>query len=366
MKKVVYIISDIDKALAFEWTALGLRSKFDLTFILIGRKESSLSIFLRKQEIPIHEVSDAQYHTWWNKFSRIYYLLRQENPDAVHTHLWRANLLGLTTAWLLGIKKRIYTRHHALVHYREHPQGRKWDRLCNLLATHIIAISKNVEEILIDLDKANPAKIHLIHHGFDLSASDAAKREALRVRYNLKIQDKPVIGVISRYVEWKGIQYVIPAFKNLKKEFPQAKLVLANAHGSYAGEIKRLLKELPEDSFVEIEFENDLATLYELFDVFVHVPVDAQVEAFGQTYVEALVAGIPSVFTLSGIAREFIKHKSNAWVVDFEDSEQIAGGIRQILQDDRLRHGLIREGQLSAKAFSLERFILALEKIYAD
>jgi glycosyltransferase involved in cell wall biosynthesis len=369
VKKITYIISDIDKALAFEWVAMGLKEKFDLSFILIGKAESKFSFFLKEHSIRYCEINDQEFPSRIQKWIQLFWILKREKPNIVHTHLWNANLLGLSSAWVLGIKQRIYTRHHATTHYREFPSGRKWDVLCNTLATHIVAISKNVEEILIEWDKADAKKIRLIHHGFDLTyfkSITPTRVEALRTKYALTKNTSPVIGVISRYMQWKGIQYILPAFKKIREEYPNAKLVLANAHGNYASIIKKSLQSLPVGSFIEIKFEEDLAALYRIFDVFVHVPIDAHAEAFGQTYVEALVTRTPSVFTLSGIAREYIVHKQNAWVVDFQNSDQIVEGINALLNDKTLREQLKQQGEGSVQQFSLEGYILALEKLYTD
>jgi glycosyltransferase involved in cell wall biosynthesis len=170
--------------------------------------------------------------------------------------------------------------------------------------------------------------------------------------------------VISRYTEWKGIQYIIPAFAEIKKSFPNATLILANAQGDYEASILSLLTKIPVQAYREIKFEEDLAALYNLFDVFIHVPVDEHVEAFGQTYVEPLVAGIPSIFTRSGIAREFITHRQNAWLVDFRNSPQIVEGAITILNDTELRTILIANGRESVKKFSLQDYLLKLENLY--
>jgi glycosyltransferase involved in cell wall biosynthesis len=367
MTRIVCIISDIDKALSFEWIAQNLKSKFDLRFILIAKEGSEFSYFLKRHSIRFYEVGnhESRIRKWW----LVLRILQGERPSIVHTHLWQANLLGLSASWLLRIKKRIYTRHHATVHYQEHPSGRKWDLLCNFLATEIIAISENISEILIRWDKANPKKIKLIYHGFDFDYfNNVSNRQtnALRAKQNLQKNDSPVIGVISRYMEWKGIQYIIPAFQKVLIQFPAAKLILANAHGSYKAEIKQLLTSLPPQSFVEIQFEEDLAALYKIFDVFVHVPIGPHVEAFGQTYIESLASGVPSVFTLSGIAREFVEHDFNAWVVDYKNSDQIAAGITKVLVDKNYRQMLSVNGLKSVQKFSLETHILALERLYKE
>jgi len=74
--------------------------------------------------------------------------------------------------------------------------------------------------------------------------------ELIKTKYNFEGYN-PVIGVISRFTEWKGVQYIIPAFKLLLDEYPHAKLVLANATGDYENEINNLLMQLPADSYVK-------------------------------------------------------------------------------------------------------------------
>jgi glycosyltransferase involved in cell wall biosynthesis len=367
-KKIVYIISDIDKALSFEWIAQKLVDRWNLVFILIGDKKTQLALFLAKESVPFYEISDAQHRNWFSKWAKIFRLLSSLKPDAVHTHLWRANLLGLSASWILRIKKRIYTRHHALVHYQEFKRGRAGDLLCNFCATHIIAISKNIQHILIDRDKASAKKIEVIYHGFDLNYFENVKEEriqALKSKYQIS-QSALIVGVIARYQEWKGIQYIIPAFKKLLHDYPLAHLVLANANGNFKSEIQAALGTLPKDKFTEINFESDLASLYRIFNVYVHVPIDSESEAFGQTYVEALAAGIPSVFTLSGVASEFIVHEKNALVAEFKDSESVYSCINRLLSDESLRKTLITNGKKSVEKFSLERMVQGLENLYSQ
>jgi glycosyltransferase involved in cell wall biosynthesis len=366
-RKVVYIVSDVDKALAFEWTALHLSAKVDLVFILIGSENSALARYLLSISVKYFEVPDAKYSMSIRKWFRIFSILKSERPAVVHVHLWRAMLLGLSVAWLLGVKKRILTRHHATLHHREYPAGLKWDKLCNWLATDIIAISQNVKEILERLEQVKPSKIHIIPHGLDLNYFrnvDSASKAQLKKKYNLSDSDKPVVGVISRYTLWKGIQYIIPAFAKLLIDYPHAHMVLANAQGDYAAVVKELLKQLPRHSYTEIEFEKDLGLLYSVFDVFVHTPIDENSESFGQTYVEALAAGVPSVFSLSGIASEFIEHEKNGLVVGHENSNDIYFSLKMILQNEALKKSLVENGLLSVRKFDLSIMIDKLMVLY--
>lgn len=367
--KITYIISRIDKALAFEWIAQFLdKEKFDLEFILINTKPSDLALHLNSNHIPCKEFIFHNKLGLLLIFSKILVRLINQPTQIVHTHLFEANIIGLTCAWLLRINRRIFTRHHAMIHHADYPQGLKWDKYCNSIATDIIAISNNVKNILIEKDRASVDKISLIHHGFDLLEFQNVGQDRIQKvknKINLSDTDGPVVGVISRYTYWKGIQYIIPAFQALLKIHPRAVLILANAHGDYKSEIKQLLNQLPKENYKEIIFENDLPALYKIFDIYVHTPIDEEVEAFGQTYVEALAAGVPSIFTLSGVAIEFIKNDSNALVVPFKNSEEIFKAIINLLDSSDQKEQLSTKGKKDvAHGFTIQQNIGELESLY--
>ncbi|MBD3660936.1 MAG: glycosyltransferase family 4 protein, partial [Arenibacter algicola] len=281
-------------------------------------------------------------------------------------HLFHASLFGLIAAKLSGIKERIHSRHHATFHHEYFPHAVKYDRLINYLSTVIVAISNNVKSILIEKENVNYKKIKVIEHGFDLKAFSNVSVDRVKNiyhKYNIPTKDI-IIGSIARYISLKGHQYLIQAFQQIYRENKGFHLILANANGPDREEIKWFLNQLPEDSYTEIAFEEDLFALYQSFDVFVHIPINKEVEAFGQTYVEALAAGIPAVFTWSGIATDFIVDGKNAVVVDYKNADQVSEGILKILNDKGFSQGLIEKGKDSVKAFSIDRMMLQLIELY--
>jgi glycosyltransferase involved in cell wall biosynthesis len=367
--KITYILSNIDKAIAFEWITDKInKQQFELSFIIYHSSESYLYNWLKEKEIECYFIPHYGKKSYLTTFFKTLQLLKKIKPSVVHSHLFDANLIGLAAAKILRIKKRIYTRHHSTYHHQYFPKAVKWDKLANKMATDIIAISKNVESVLVEKENVPTIKITLIHHGFDLIKFDKISQEeinSLRLKYNLTPNNTPIIGVISRYIKWKGVQFIIPAFKKLLIEYPNAKLILANATGPNKTFIKSILqKELAPNQYIEIPFEPNLFALYQLFDIYVHTPIDNHVEAFGQTYVEALASGIPSVFTVSGIANEFIIDKNNALIVDYKNSEEIYRAITNVLNDKELTNSLIENGKKSVTQFNLNLFIQKLEALY--
>lgn len=370
MCKVTYILSDIDRAIAFEWIVEGLsREDVSLSFILLNSSDSYIEKWLRERKIPCYFIRIKTKKDIISGFFKVIRILRKIKPDIVHSHLFKANLVGLSAAWILRIKKRIYTRHHSTFHQDYHPEAVKWDKLANFLATDVIAISGNVRNTLISNEHVSPQKIQLIPHGFDLRAfEDASHTDLLEIKskYNLVENDSPVVGVVARFIRWKGIQYIIPAFKKFLNPYPNAVLILANANGPDKSFLEELLKhQIPSKNYREIGFEKDLFLLYKMFDLYIHVPIDNKIEAFGQTYVESLAAGVPGIFTLSGIANDFIQDRKNALVVNYKNSDEIFDAMLTLMTNEQLKKSLINEGRNSVKQFDLPIFINNLNALYA-
>lgn len=208
-----------------------------------------------------------------------------------------------------------------------------------------------------------------IPHGFDLDYFTNYNIEilnCLQKNYNPKDQ-RPVIGVISRFTAYKGIQYIIPAFQKLLKLYPNALLMMFNARGDYEKELNSLLQTLPSNNFVKIDFETNLSEIYRLFNVYVHVPDSYYSEAFGQTYIEALASNVPSIFTLSGIAHETIEHQKNAFVVDYKNTDQIYTGLVEILTNTELSQNLkANNSENKLEEFTIKKFINKLEILYSS
>lgn len=367
-KKLCIIVSNVNKALAFEWVVNNLdNNQFDLYILLLNRGNSELEKFLSINHIWFQRIVLIGKKDYPRCLLTISRALKQLKPDIIHTHLRDADLLGQLAAFILRVPRRIYTRHSSTFNHIYHKNSVIADRLVNYLATDIVAISEVTKNTLVNMENVPSRKISLIHHGFDIESFqrvDAARVNDLRKKYYLDDR-KIIVGVISRYTEWKGYQYMIPAFAKLAADFNDMHFIFANANGDYSAQVKQLLNIcLPVQTYTEIAFESDLQALYQLLNVYVHAPVDDTIEAFGQTYVEALAAGIPSVFTRSGVANEFIVHEQNALVVPHKNSDEIYKAVSRLLTDENLRDKLVTNGRRSVRRFDLDASIDKLTALY--
>ena len=371
MINIAYIISQVSHSSLFEWTAMLLdREKYKLTFILMHEQETPFELFLRKEKFNVYRIDFKSKYDIPKCTIHIRNILKKEKIRIVHTHLFEGGLAGMAAAKLAGIPKRIHTRHDATIHHDFHPGAVKYDKVINGLATKIIAITRNVKKILVEMENVPESKVTIIHHGFKLEnfseVSDERKNK-ITAAYFPKGKPGFVIGAVSRFIEWKGLQYLIPAFAEIHRANPDTHLLLANAQGPYEAELDKLLEQLPQGSYTKIFFEKDIAALYRLMDVFVHVPVDAQSEAFGQVYIEAMAAGVPSVVTLSGIAPDFIIDGKHALVVPYRDSKAIAEKTAMLQKDPALgKYLAANAAEAITTEFSIGRMIAELERCYDE
>ncbi len=366
--KITTILFSIDKAKEFEWYIDEIdRNRFEISFISINEKEEThLKKYCDAHVVPFYHVPYQSKKDVFQAIIKTRKILKKLKPDIAHSHIFEGGLIGVTAAWLAGIKNRIYTRHYSDFHHVYFPNGLKYDRWINKKSTHIVAVSEIVKEIVVEKEQVEKQKVSVIHHGVRIEKNDLKIDERIQaIKHRNKVpKNKKILGVVSRYSKIKGIQHIIPAFKKLNEENSNLHLVLANAKGDYKNEIETLLQTLPSDSFTEILFEQDNEALFKVFDVFVHVPVSREAEAFGQIYIEALKFGIPSIFTLSGIANEFIKDEENALVVEHENTKAIQTAVERLLKNDKLRENLIENGRKSVEGFTTMKKTKALEELY--
>lgn len=365
--KLCYIISDVDSSHMLEANIRFIdHAKYELEVIFLAAKVPALHNSLKADGFSVRYLQCRGKQDLLPLVLKLTKVFGEIKPDIVHTHLFNASIAGLTAAKIKGVKNRINTRHHSVESHLYHPHAVYYDKFVNALSTRIVAITDLVARILIETEKVAPEKVTVVRHGFDWKHFDEALNspDNLKEKYGLT-ENYPVVGVISRFIHWKGVQYIIPAFEQLLEKYPNAKLVLANAVGSYKPEIEKLLEEINPDNRRVIEFESKIFDLYKSFDVFVHAPIGENYEAFGQVYVEAPAMNVPSIFTLSGVANDFIKDKFNALVVPFEDSEAIYKALVSILENESLKRSLIENGKISTREnFHIDKMIEGLDRIY--
>ena len=252
-----------------------------------------------------------------------------ERPGLVYCSGRLATIFGIFLSRLCLIPNRVFTRHHGLeIQASKLILPQIIEMLTNRFATKIVAISGLARDTLIS-ENVNPFKITVIHNGIDLEQALSVRQ--LRQRQNESENKDLIIGVVSRLTYWKGVQHTAIAFERILEMYPNAKLEIYGSKMDSYADILRILSKLPISRYQFFEPDGDIFSKYQNFDLFIHVPTGLNEEAFGLVYLEALAAGVPSIFTRSGILNE-LDVGSAAVIIDYQDSSGIEMAAKKFFE----------------------------------
>ncbi len=293
--------------------------------------------------------------------------LKSRDVQVVHGHGVEGTMVGLIAALTAGIQERIHTRHHATMHHEGGPRrGVLVDRVTNGLSTTIIATCSNVSNCLTNLENVDPVKIRTLELRLDVEefgkVSDS-RVAAMRSRYEL-LPSQTIVGMITRFVWWKGVEYGLEAFTRFLTVDPDAVLVIAKPIGPHESVVRPLLDAIPGRNYRLIEHEQDIAALYKTFDFLVHLPVTAGAEGWGQVYVEAMAAGVPLVCTRSGIGNDLLVDGENCVLADYRDADETFDGLVQLASDEPLRSLIVANGRRDAMRYARTPDLNTLDFLY--
>jgi glycosyltransferase involved in cell wall biosynthesis len=156
----------------------------------------------------------------------------------------------------------------------------------------------------------------------------------------------------GRFIERKGIDFLLRAWKNLEDDFPDARLVLLG-EGPLLPEMKRLASELGIEG--SVEFRGHVPVVRDLLraaDIFV---LPSLQEGMPNSLLEAMACGLPPVGTRIGGVEDIVTDGENGVLVEAGDAAGLAAGLRRLLADDDLtRHMAARARQTIRDFYTLD------------
>lgn len=238
-----------------------------------------------------------RYHKNLDKFFREHH----NDYTVVHMHMGSlSSIAPLYYAKKYDIGTRIFHSHSSEctgMHNKLLHALNKF-RIVNL-ATHYFACSEMARTWAYVGTKAYD-KSQVITNGIELKKFRYNSEIRNRLRNELKVKDKFVIGHIGTFNEIKNHAFLIRLFKRIHTSHPESALILVG-EGSLLNKSYELTKELGlEDSVLFLGRRNDVKDLLQAFDIFV---MPSLFEGLPFTLIEAQASGLPIV-TSTGVPIE--------------------------------------------------------------
>jgi phosphatidylinositol alpha-mannosyltransferase len=209
-----------------------------------------------------------------------------------------------------------------------------------------IAVSEVVQGYLMP---DFPGDYRIIPNGIDLERFSAPALQPIEQFDDGKLN----ILFVGRLEKRKGFRYLLRAFAQIKKAFPETRLMVV---GAYDKEDKAPFvlytrqHRLRDVRFIGLVSEDDLPRYYRTCHVF--CAPSTGFESFGLILLEAMAAGRPIVASDIDGYRGVLEDGQEGLLVQPEDERCLADALVRLLQDPALRERMGRQGQAKAADYS--------------
>lgn len=269
--------------------------------------------------------------------------VRRIKPAIIHTHLYRANILGRIVGKVCGIP--------VISSQQSIDLWRKWyhiklDALTARWCSKIVANSVYTSKLIEEQEKIASEKIEVVYAGL---------AEDWYIKENLYKKEK-IIGFVGRLHTEKGAD-LIPEFANkLYKNDNKIKIKIVSG-----GPLDQYLADnIPGNcemlGWIE---ENNLKQFYDSIDVLILL---SREESFPMVILEAAARGVPAIAPDVGGIREFVVEGKTGFLFKKGDLNEACEKVVRYLNSNR--KGIAENVLNRARQFPKEKMIRQILDIY--
>ncbi len=291
-----------------------------------------------------------------------YRVLRRHNFDLIHSHGYRADIIGVLLSKMMGLPL-ISTCHGFISNDMHLTIYNRLDRFILRFARKIIAVSDGIEKELITsgIKGTRVLTIQNAVNGSYGSETFEKNKQARRQEYNLSEKDF-VIGYVGRLSEEKGVRYLIEAVSMLNEsEVPVNLLVIGE------GPQRKALEDFAKKQAIEhmvffVGFQNNIESWLPAIDVFV---LPSMTEGTPMSLLEAMAMGIPVVASAVGGVPQVVDSEKTGILVSPGKPRDIEQAIQLLYKNVDLRKRFSEEAQNKIKSnYNVEDWIKKIENEY--
>ncbi|MBX7052316.1 MAG: glycosyltransferase [Flavobacteriales bacterium] len=306
-------------------------------------------------------------------FRKIRKIIKEYQPDIIHTHAAKAGALGRIAGWIAGTPVIVHTYHgHVFSGYFSAWKSRLVrfvERTLCKLTHHVVVISEQqFDEIVNHFRITTPQKAHIIPLGFDLNRfSDRIpeKRKAFREKWHLK--EEVAIGIIGRIAPVKNHALFFDALRELrKKDLKWKALVIGDGEG------KESMMQSLADFTVTDQKGTDAEIIFTSWERQVDealagldiVVLTSHSEGTPVSLIEAQASHKPVVSTNAGGVRNCILPDKSGFITEM-NAIDIANHIETLITDATLRESMGNAGhQFVLQKYHYSRLCADIVQLY--
>lgn len=295
-------------------------------------------------------------------------LMREWQPDIVHTHTTTAGGLGRIAARRAKVPVIVHTFHgHVLSGYLSGPQTRALTLAERALAKRtdaLVSVSTRVRDELLALGVGRPEQWRVVPLGLELGdlLGGPAERAASRAALGLPL-DGPLVGIVGRLAAIKDHDTFLAMAATLAAAREDVGFVVAG-DGGLRESLEAKAKALLGGRIRFLGWATDLPVLYGALDV---VVLTSRNEGTPVALIEAGAAALPVVATDVGGVAEVVRDGESGFVVPAGDATALAAKVGSLLDGPAAARTMGLAGREWVRArFSSERLVEDLLALYGE
>lgn len=255
---------------------------YDLHIVTQGKCDKKCLQEFENLGFTIHNVTKKSESLLKN-YIEITQILKKYKFDIVHSHMSNTNFFPLLYSKLAHIKVRINHSHNA--HSKMNLKIKLLCFLAKILDTNRMACSEDAAVWLFNTKK----NVKILNNAIDLTKFQYNQEIRKKIRNEMNLENKIVIGHIGRFAEQKNHKFLIDVFEKLYQENKNYELLLIGI-GELEDSIKSYVKTLKSKNSIKfLETRDDVSDLYQAMDIFV---LPSLYEGLGIVLVEAQTSGL--------------------------------------------------------------------------
>ncbi|CAN5403406.1 glycosyltransferase family 1 protein [soil metagenome] len=225
-----------------------------------------------------------------------------------------------------------------------------------------ICVSENDLRQATELKVIDKNKTIIIKYGIDLNRFRAVDNPELRVKLGFHENDI-IIGNIMRFDFQKNQRFLIKAFAELSKKYPNLKLLLAG-DGRLKTDCEKQVNDLNLKQKVIFTGEiKEPQNYYSLFDIFIFPSLW---EGLPITIMEGMASGRCMAVSDLKENQEMITDGYNGLIFDVKNVNSLVEKIEILLADMDLRKKLSENALKESVNYSVENMTRKIEKLYKE